>query len=280
MSVIDKIQGTQGKAPETPATPPQEGKSEEEKKPATLEQVIGSTGQEDPTDEKPKADQHKDAVITSLKRELRESKKERTELKELVTDLANMMQAEKKATLSDAKIKAFAEKRGVDPESIRELTELLRDEDVQPQSKKATVSKTQSKADEDEEDEDEEEFEVPKKLNKARLTTAVNKMVDDFLDDMPEYADIVDAETIKEMMIANPQKYATKTMSEIVEKIYGNAIKGKGGIEKIKGQNRDTTKKTTGRLSSKEFSQIKDDPEAMKDYKQGLMARVQKYGLN
>lgn len=283
MSIIDKLTGNkQDEVPETPTTPT--GGSEAEKKPnETLEQVIGSTGQEDLNDEKLKADQRKEAVITSLKRELKENKKETRELKKLVVDIANLIQIEKKQAVSNERINAFAEKRGVDPESIRELAELLRDEVAQPQ-KFSKQSKNYEQKEEIKEDvgddDDDEEVEMTNKINRTRLVNAVNKMVDDFLKDMPEYASIVDADTIKELMISNPQKYSNKTMSEIVEKIYGNSIKGKGGIEGIRNQNRDTSKKVVGRLSSKEFSEIKDDPEALREYKQGLLARVQKYGLN
>lgn len=279
MSIEDKILGKQEATP-APIIEAPVVKVEETKK-QTLEEVITLSGQEDPTDEKKKTDP-KDGVIVSLKKELRENKRDMGELKSLVTDLANVIKSEKQAKMSDAKIQAFAEKRGVDPESIRDLAELLRDEVVQPQATKVAPVGKQSKdeVDEDDEDDEEEVPEVTKKFNKTRLGQAVDKMVSDFLTDIPEYANIVDVDTVKEMILANPQAYANKTISEIVDKIYGKAIKGKGGIEAIKSQNRDTTKKTTGKLSQADMENLKTDPQGMKDYKADLLSRATKFGLN
>lgn len=285
MGVLDKLNGTQAKDPETPApkdetTEVVTPKAKETKTPTTLEQVIGSTGQDDHNDEETPKEDPKDKVIISLKRELRESKKERGEIKTLVTDLVNALEAEKSQKLSEAKILAFAEKRGVDPDSIRDLAELLRDE-VAPQSKKAPVSKKQAESEDDEDDSDEDEDETPvtKKFSNARLAKAVDQMVTDFLDDTPEYEDIVDIDTLKEIILANPQKYIKMPINEIVDKIYGKSIKGKGGIEKIKNNNRQTEKKSFGKLSAQEFKEIKNDPEAMKEYKSGLISRARKFGL-
>lgn len=285
MGVLDKLNGTQAKDPETP-TPKDDTaevvtpKEKENKSPTTLEQVIGSTGQDDHNDEETPKEDPKDKVIISLKRELRESKKERGEIKALVTDLVTALEAEKSQKLSEAKIQAFAEKRGVDPDSIRDLAELLRDE-VAPQSKKAPVSKKQTEPEDDEDDIDEDEDEKPvaKKFSNARLAKAVDQMVTDFLDDTPEYEAFVDIDTVKEIILANPQKYIKMPINEIIDKIYGKSIKGRGGIEKIKNNNRQVEKKSFGKLSASEFKEIKNDPEAMKEYKSGLIARAKKFGL-
>lgn len=283
MSITDKLENANSKKPEVTEEKVEtkvETKTEEKKENAkTLEQIINSTGHNDHDDEEKKTDP-KDGVIVSLKKELKNNKKEMSEIKTLVSDLTTLIQNDSRAKLSEAKIQAFAEKRGVDPESIRELAELLREEPVQA-PKKVDSKQTKKDEDEDEEDEDEEE-EIPKvtkTFNAKRLSLAIDKMVEDFLTDIPEYAEIVDVDTVKEMILANPQAYASKTISEIVEKIYGKAIKGKGGIEAIKRQNRDTTKKTTGRLSQEEMESLKTDPVAMKEYKEDLVKRAQKFGL-
>lgn len=283
MSITDKLENANSEkkveATVVEADKKAEAKAETKETAKTLEQVIDSTGHNDHDDEKKNTDP-KDGVIVSLKKELKSNKKEMSEIKTLVSDLTNLIQNDSKVKLSNAKIEAFAEKRGVDPESIRELAELLRDETVQSPKK---VDSKQTKKDEDEEDEDEdEEEEVPKvtkSFDKKRLGQAVDKMVIDFLIDIPEYAEIVDTDTVKEVILANPQAYASKTISEIVEKIYGKAIKGKGGIEAIRNNNRDNTKKTTGKLSQEEMEALKTDPTAMKEYKKDLVNRAQKFGL-
>lgn len=258
---------------ETTSTP-----ASQENKEQTLEQVIGSTGQDDHNDESKKVEKpvedEKDAVIISLKKELRENKKETKEVKKLVSDLTNLIENDKKSKLSDEKIKAFAEKRGVDPDSIRDLAELLRDE-VAPQ--KQTAKPT----DEDEsEEEDEDEVDTkPMKFDLKRLGVAVDKMLTDFIKDSPEYKDVVDEETVKELILANPNKYSKLNMNQIVEKIYGKTVQGKKGIENLKNQTRDKEVKTKGSLSRKEFDEIKDNPEAMKEYRGSLLARAHKYGI-
>ncbi len=268
---------TPAPAVETPA--PAQAKPEV-KNEKTLEQVIdSSTGQNDHGDEVGK----KTETWKSIKTELKQRNADVEELKDLVTQLATIVENDKKEKLSEAKIKAFAEKRGVDPESIRELAELLRTEDVQTPSKKnATVSKqSKQKPDEDEDEDDDEPKPKSKGLNRDRLSQAVDSMVADFLADIPEYAEIVDVATIKELILANPNKYANKTISEIVDGIYGKSLKGKGGIETIKSQNRDTTRAKPGnRLTAKDFEDMQNDPTAMKEYKSGLLDRARKYGLN
>lgn len=278
MSIAEKMAEALGKKSETTETPSDQSGSEETKN-STLEQVIGSTGQNDHDDEEKqtKADP-KDTVIINLKRQLKETKRETAEVKGLVQELTNLVQKETKSKLSEAKIVAFAEKTGADPDSIRELAELIRDE-VAPQKeeKSSKASKVQPK--EDDEDEDDEE-ELPK-FNKGRLTKAVNQLVDEFLEEMPEFEEIVEADDLKEIILSNPQKYAKTPIIEIVEKFYGKAIKGKKGIESMKpsGSSHQAEKKVGGKLSEKEFEAIKDDPEAMKEYRKDLFSRVQKAGL-
>ena len=225
MSIAEKMAEALGKKSETTETPSDQSGSEETKN-STLEQVIGSTGQNDHDDEEKqaKASDPKDNVIVSLKRQLRDTKRETAEVKGLVQELTNLVQNETKAKLSEAKIVAFAEKTGADPDSIRELAELLRDE-VAPQKEDKTskASKVQPKEDEDDEDEDEE---LPK-FNKARLAKAVNQLVDEFMDEMPEYDDVFDSEDLKEIILSNPNKYARMPIIQIVEKFYGRAVKGK-----------------------------------------------------
>lgn len=279
MSIAEKMAEALGKKSETTETLSDQSGSEETKN-STLEQVIGSTGQNDHDDEEKqaKASDPKDNVIVSLKRQLRDTKRETAEVKGLVQELTNLVQNETKAKLSEAKIMAFAEKTGADPDSIRELAELVRDE-VAPQKEDKTskASKVQPKEDEDDEDEDEE---LPK-FNKARLAKAVNQLVDEFMDEMPEYDDVFDSEDLKEIILSNPNKYARMPIIQIVEKFYGRAVKGKKGIETMKpaGSSHQAEKKTGGKLTDKEFDAIKDDPEAMKDYRKDLVSRIQKAGL-
>lgn len=280
MSIAEKMAEALGKKSETTETPSDQTGSEETKN-STLEQVIGSTGQNDHDDEEKqaKASDPKDSVIISLKRQLRDTKRETAEVKGLVQELTNLVQNETKAKLSEAKIVAFAEKTGADPDSIRELAELLRDE-VAPQKEDKTskASKVQPKI--EDEDEDDNEDELPK-FNKSRLTKAVNQLVDEFMDEMPEYDDIFDSEDLKEIILSNPNKYARMPIIQIVEKFYGRAVKGKKGIESVKpaGTSHQAEKKTGGKLTDKEFEAIKDDPEAMKDYRKDLVSRIQKAGL-
>lgn len=286
-TVQEKLENSNSTETVTPVvetkTPATEAKPAEVKNDKTLEQVIdSSTGQNDHDDEVEK----KTKTWKSIKKELKQRNADVEELKDLVTQLATIVESDKREKLSEAKIKAFAEKRGVDPESIRELAELLRTEDVQTPSKKvATVSKQSKPKDDDEDDDDEDEDEEPKKkpkgLNRDRLSRAVDSMVADFLADIPEYAEIVDVNTIKELILANPNKYATKTISEIVDEIYGKALKGRGGIESIKSQNRETTRNKPGnKLTAKDFEDMQNDPTAMKEYKSNLIERARKFGLN
>ncbi len=286
MSIIDKINGTQEKAPESKETTVEKKavETKETTTPKTLEDVISSTGHNDHDDESKKApksaDDDKDKVIVSLKRELKENRRETKEIKSLVTDLTNLIESDKKSKLSDAKIVAFAEKRGVDPDSIRDLAELLRDE-VAPQETTKKVSQKGKPTDEDEDNEDDEDEDEPTPtFNTKRLSGAVDKLLADFLEEMPEYENVVDEDTVKELILSNPAKYTKLNMGQIVEKIYGKTITGKKGVEKLNSTNREKKEANyKGKLSSKEFESIKDDPEAKKEYRSGLLERARKFGI-
>lgn len=266
MSIEDKM-----KLDDASKLPP---KKDEDKSP-TLEEVMQSEdGQVVPKDD-PK-DNSKDRAIISLKRDLKKSNQTQEEMRTMITDLTDLIKADKSQQVSDAKIAKFAEDNGIDPNTLKALKEVMRDEVVQPPVKKV------AKKNEDEDD-DEDEEEVPpvtKTFNKKRLGLAVDKMTSEFLEDMPEYADIVDEDYIKELILENPTKYASKSMAEIVEKIYGKQIEGKKGIEHQRNNGREGKEvKTKGRLSPKEFDAIKDNPEAMKDYKKDLVDRATKFGI-
>lgn len=286
MSVVDKMFGQKSGETENPKSDNNTTSSEETKTP-TLEEVITSTGQDDRTDESKKDDKKsedgsKDKLIVSLKRDLKKQGKEMSELRGIVSDLMNVLETDKKSKLSEAKIKAFAEKRGVNPEDIRDLAELLRDEVAPQDSTKRESQGSKVSEDEDEDDDEEEETieeNVGKKFDIKRLSTAVDTMLADFLEDMPEYAEVVDEETIKELILAKPAKYAKLNMSQIVEKVYGRTIQGKKGVERLSNSSRERGAKTKGNLTKKEFDQIKDDPEALKEYRRSILDRASQYGI-
>lgn len=282
MGIIDKMNGTQEKAPATDVdvTLEKEVAKTEETKSETLEDVITSTSHNDHDDKSKKAEagDDKDKVIVSLKRELKENRRETKEIKSLVTDLTNLIETDKKSKLSEAKIQAFAEKRGVDPDSVRELADLLRDEVAPPVSNKKDTQK--SKPQDEELEDDEEDETPPAKFDTKRLSMAVDKLLSDFLSDMPEYADVVDEESIKDLILANPAKYAKLNMGQIVEKIYGKTLTGKKGVEKINSQNREKkSNNVKGNVSQKDFEKIKDSPEDMKEYRSGLLERARKFAM-
>lgn len=214
----------------------------------------------------------RDGYIMSLKGNLRDSqkeilgfKKDLADMRELMTSTVSLLEQEKKQTLSTKKINDFAEKQGVDADTIRELMSLMKDETT-TSSQVKEVKQTK-----------EEKSELP---SPQRLSRAVDELLEEFLESTPEYKDLVDVEAIKDIILDNPSFYLNKSPIEIVEKIYGKQIKGKAGIEKIQSQNRSYEKKTTGKLTDKEFTDIKDDPEAMKSYRKNLVERAAKYALN
>lgn len=280
MSLEERMAEALGKKSAETETPSnQNNNGSEETKNTTLEQVIDSTGQNDHDDEEKqvKTSNPKDSAIINLKRQLREQKQEITEARELLQELTTLVQKDAKTKLSQAKINALAEKTGTDPDAIRELADLIREEVAPPKEDKTSkASKRQA-----EHDDYEEEDEKPKvKLDRARLVQGVNALVDNFMQEMPEYQDVFDGEDLKEIILSNPNKYSSMPIIEIVEKFYGKAVKGKKGIESMKPSGSShQEKKVGGRLSSREFKEIKDDPEAMKDYKADLLSRVRKAGL-
>ena len=201
------------------------------------------------------------------------------EIRQIVTDLTNTLEAEANRKLSKQKIQAFAEKIGADPETIEELATLLKDE-IPSSTKEKSKTVPPSKKDDEEDDEDEDDNDLPQKIDNRRLSLAVDSMISQFLKDMPEYKGILDEEVIKDLIIANPRKYSKFTMTQIVEKVYPN-ISGKKGIENPKPQARDTSdkKREVNTIGEKEFKEVLNDPEERKNYRKDLIERARRYGL-
>ena len=200
-----------------------------------------------------------------------EIKKENKEMKQAIVELTTLVKAGETSKMTEKQLADFAEKRGVDPESVRELADILK----LTLGLEAKPTTTVQKSD------DEDEPVVPKtseKISPRRLETAVSKMLNDFLDTEPEYAEIVDEDVIKDMVLANPEKYQNQTMAQIVEKVYGRALKGKTGIESPRTTSKETTKRRNVPVKDqKEFEEILKDPEKLSEYKTGLMDRIKKY---
>jgi hypothetical protein len=280
MSITDKLNGTQEDILETEVEIATAIETKEEKN-LTLEQVIDSTGQnysDDESKQPVKVIDDKDRLIGALKKELKQDRREVQELKGLVTDLARIVQTDKNQKISENKIQMFAEENGVDPDSIRKLANLIREE-VAPQQE-TIVSQVKRQEDYQEDDSENEEYDNKKKYTTQRIASAAESMLNDFLQNVPEYKSVVDKDTITELILSNPNKYLTMKVGEIVEKVYGKFLEGKNGIERVSNQNRENKKVDFSKgATDREFESIKTNPEEMKAYKKSILERAQRSGL-
>jgi hypothetical protein len=166
----------------------------------TIAEIIGSP------DPKPEPKVVPEAVFLELKNDNKALKNELKELRTQVQGGATDKQV-------SASVSAIAEKYEVDPKFLGELAQAIRTEvDAEAEGKISARMKPI---------EDEKRAEKIEKV----FGTHFNKA----MDDMEEYKDIVNKDAIFKLSL-NPAN-ASKTIPQLIEETYGNAVSGKRSIE-------------------------------------------------
>lgn len=116
------------------------------------------------------------------------------------------------------------------------------------------------------------------KLENERLIEQRERKFDDVLatalDEMPEYKDIVSKEALKALAF-NPAN-AKKTMAQILEETYGNAVKGKRTLET--GHAGKTPKEPNYTAPTEtDWAEINSNPAAKEKWSKEALEQVKKY---
>lgn len=119
---------------------------------------------------------------------------------------------------------------------------------------------------------------ITKREREERVNTIFSKTFSETLESMPEYKGIANPDVIK-ALATNPAN-AKKTMSQILEEAYGNAITGRRTIERtIPGGGKEPTDVDFKRAQSDSeyFKQIMDNPNLKKKYNDKAQSEVARY---
>jgi hypothetical protein len=251
----------------------------------TLAQAVEKTP-ETPAAGQPKEDKVvPEGQYIKLKDGFKELKKSNKEMVGIMSDLVKTVQdlkANGSAPQSDAELDAevakLSTKWKADPQFVRDM--LTSSRGLSEKQLNKTLKDSTKKKEDDEDDDDDEPKTPPTKvtIDPARLATAVNDQLDAFLKDMPEYKGIVNAEVIKALVLADPNKNMNRTINDLVEEVYGNAVGGKKSI--------DTTKPAAGGseapdfnkpLSQETYREVMADKDQRGKYVDNLIEKAKKF---
>lgn len=116
-------------------------------------------------------------------------------------------------------------------------------------------------------------FEEKEKAEK--FNNVFNGYFEKALDKMPEFEEVVNKDVIK--TLATQPQNANKTLSQLIEETYGNALGGKRSIEKGTprgGAEPTEVDFTKAQTDGEYFKQIMASPDLKKKYNEGLAKRV------
>lgn len=216
---------------------------------AEKEKTIGELLQSEPKKEPAKPDMVGLDKFLDIKKENKELKKAMKDLEEKIADGA------KNADIDDDVDAILEEFPDVDKKFIKLVTK---------QAKEAARAEMEEKF---------APIEAEKKATEFKKV--FNKFYKDALDKMPEYDGIVNKDVI--MSLAGHKANANKTIPQIIEETYGNAISGKRTIETTVprgGKEPETVDFDKARRDTAYFKEVMSNPDLKKQYNEGLAQRV------
>lgn len=212
----------------------------------TTEETPETIGEMTETIDKPVEKTVPESVFVQQKKALQKAEKELRQLKE--------QQLNNEPTSSS--IEAIADKYDIDRGFIAELSKTIRDE-----ATAEVESKISSKQAE---------------INKQKkFAEAIQSAFNDVLETAPEYKNIANIEVIKQLALL-PQN-ANKTVLQIVDDAYGNAIQGKRTIETTKPRGGGTSEPLDMKRADTDleyYKEVMSDPDRKAKYNEYLLKRL------
>lgn len=212
------------------------------------QQTIGDMAESvESFDEQPVEKTVPEYAFVAQKKALQKAEKE---LRELQAQKSN------NAPISASSLSDIADKYDIDKNFIEELSHVIRNE-----ATAEVESKISSKQAE---------------LNKQKkFSEAIQNAFNDVLETAPEYKTIANLEVIKQLALL-PQN-ANKTVLQIVDDTYGNAIQGKRTIETTKprgGGNSEPVDLKRADTDLEYYKEVMSDPVKKEKYNQYLLKRL------
>ena len=192
----------------------------------SIAQVAGAEG--DSKGGKPKEGDEKENLIVDLKKENREMKKMIRD--EVIPTIKDLQQQIKKGgtTADDAldELDALAKEWELQPKFVQKLASILLNkskkqfEDEYLSDIKDIKKKTEDQS---------------KEISNAQITGAISKEFDRVIADNPDLAKVAKKEAVKKYIMSSEDNLS-RTMEEILEELYGDAVKPEPGMEGYSSQ--------------------------------------------
>lgn len=234
MENIDNTQEAEVKAPETEITVENNQDITPE---LEVEQTIGEMAPE-----KHKANMIPESVFLGEKKARKDAERELATLKKQI-EVGDMTNSQ----VSDS-VEAIAERHDIDKGFLNDLVKAIKAD-----TEKELESKLNSK------------FEKQEKITK--FEDSFNKGLNLALERGPEFKSIVNVEVLKQLAIL-PQN-SNKTISQLIEETYSNALQGKRTVETTNpggGKEPEPLDYTRAKTDSEYFKQIMSDPQKKTEY--------------
>jgi len=235
----------------------------------SIAQVAGAEG--DSKGSKPKEGDEKENLIVDLKKENREMKKMiRDEVIPTIKDL--QQQIKKGGTSADDaldELDALAKEWELQPKFVQKLASILLNkskkqfEDEYLSDIKDIKKKTEDQS---------------KEISNAQITGAISKEFDRVVADNPDLAKVAKKEAVKKYIMSSEDNLS-RTMEEILEELYGDAVKPEPGMEGYSSQGSNHQKEPDYKAPSeddhKRIAQSRErGGQEFEKYQEGLIDRL------
>jgi hypothetical protein len=196
--------------------------------------------------------------MISFKKESREQKNIIKDQAEKIKELESRKESYSKPDY-DKKVKAFADKHGIEEDLVNDLVGLVKKDD-NDELLLSAVEKINL-------------FE--EKETMAKINSAIDKEFSRVVSENPEFKEFANKEAIKSYVSSNPYN-AKKSMDDIFQELYGNIInKDNKSIEGYSPSNDGKIKEYDfGNLTPQEFKEVKSNPELKKKYDAFLVSAL------
>lgn len=237
----------------------------------SIAQVAGADNADDSKGGKPKEGDEKESLIVDLKKENREMKKMIRD--EVIPTIRDLQQQIKKGgtTADDAldELDALAKEWELQPKFVQKLASILLNkskkqfEDEYLSDIKDIKKKTEDQS---------------KEISNAQITGAISKEFDRVIADNPDLAKVAKKEAVKKYIMSSEDNLS-RTMEEILEELYGDAVKPEPGMEGYSSQGSNHQKEPDYKAPSEEdhkrIAQSREKGgQEFEKYQEGLIDRL------
>ncbi len=162
-------------------------------------------------------------------------------------------------------VKSLSEKHGIDEEVLSDIL-----------NASYTLTKEKVKAElESELNPKLAEFEqIKREKEKQDFETKFNNLVDASLNEMPEYANLVDKDDLKQWVKSG--QYSKLTLPQLIEQKYGKFLVGKKTLETSYASKQVEKIDTSKPLNDDQYLKLDTDPQLRKEWSESLLERAKR----